>query len=297
VRKKVCRGDSTLFWEDQWVDNQPLRQKFPRLFGISNQKQEVIQNMGSVIEGRWHWDLSWRRNRFEWEEEQFRNLCDVISSFFPGTVDDSWTWLGDGVQGFTVKGAYLLLESSVVHSRQVTQVEEVVFKRLWKGLSPSKVRAFVWQLLLGRIPTKDNLFKRRMIPMEQVQCVFCNRCLETSLHLFLHCDVVHQIWCDITRWLGLVLIVPNSLTVSFAMWSFSSKNKKEKEGIVLIWNVYLWVLWKARNDFVFNNKNIVRDDIVEEIKIISWQWFIGRAAKNPCLLYEWKWGPRDCMRR
>jgi hypothetical protein len=81
------------------------------------------------------------------------------------------------------------------------------------------------------------------------------------------------------------------------MWSCCSKNKKEKEGISLIWNAYLWVLWKARNDFVFNSKVIVWDDIVEEIKIVSWQWFIGRAAKTPCLLYEWKGGPRECMRR
>jgi hypothetical protein len=33
------------------------------------------------------------------------------------------------------------------------------------------------------------------------------------------------------------------------------------------------------------------------IKLLSWQWFIGRLAKGPCILYEWQWSPVDCMRR
>jgi hypothetical protein len=130
VRKKVGRGNSTLFWDDQWIGDQPLRQKFPRLFGISNQKEEVLHNMGNLIEGRWHWNLLWHRARFQWEEEQFRELSEILLPFSPVDVDDSWLWCGDGIIGFTVKGAYLLLENMVTQRRQLEPVEEFVFKRL-----------------------------------------------------------------------------------------------------------------------------------------------------------------------
>jgi hypothetical protein len=80
--------------------------------------------------------------------------------------------------------------------------EEFVFKRLWNCAAPSKVRAFVWQVLLGRVPTKTNLLKRRMITTEQVMCVFCGRCPELEIHLFLSCDGAFKVWCDIMRWLG-----------------------------------------------------------------------------------------------
>jgi hypothetical protein len=60
VGRKVGCGDSTLFWEDQWTGTQTLRQRFPRLFGISSKKSEVIRNMGVLVDGRWRWNLEWR---------------------------------------------------------------------------------------------------------------------------------------------------------------------------------------------------------------------------------------------
>ncbi|GAU10885.1 hypothetical protein TSUD_425050, partial [Trifolium subterraneum] len=105
VGKKVGRGDSTSFWNEIWIGDQSLRQRFPRLFGISLQKQEVIQNLGSLTEGRWQWELLWRRDRFQWEEDQYREFVDVIAPFAPVDNHDRWLWLGDGIQGFTVKSA------------------------------------------------------------------------------------------------------------------------------------------------------------------------------------------------
>ncbi|CAJ2667120.1 unnamed protein product [Trifolium pratense] len=138
VGKKVGRGDSTSFWNEIWVGGQSLRQQFPRLFGISAQKQEVIQNLGGMIDGQWRWNLLWRRNRFQWEEDQFRELCDIIAQFTPMDYHDSWLWLGDGIQGFTVKSAYGLLEKMEPSTRILQPVENFVFKRLWKCAWPSK---------------------------------------------------------------------------------------------------------------------------------------------------------------
>ncbi|MCI29433.1 putative ribonuclease H protein, partial [Trifolium medium] len=97
----VGRGDSTSFWNEVWVGGQSLRQRFPRLFGISLQQQVVIQNAGRVIDGRWRWNLMWRRERFQWEEEQYREFVEIITPFFPSDICDKWLWLGDGIQGFT----------------------------------------------------------------------------------------------------------------------------------------------------------------------------------------------------
>lgn len=58
-----------LFWEEVWVGNVPLRVAFPRLFSISEQKGNIIADMGSFIDGRWEWAFTWRRVFFSWEEE------------------------------------------------------------------------------------------------------------------------------------------------------------------------------------------------------------------------------------
>ncbi|GAU50808.1 hypothetical protein TSUD_288340 [Trifolium subterraneum] len=78
VGKRVGRGDSTFFWNEVWVGGQSLRQGFPRLFGISLQQDVLIQDAGSLVEGRWQWNLLWRRERFQWEEDQYHDFVDVM---------------------------------------------------------------------------------------------------------------------------------------------------------------------------------------------------------------------------
>ncbi|MCH82386.1 LINE-1 reverse transcriptase like, partial [Trifolium medium] len=283
VGKKVGSGDSTTFWNEVWIGDQSLRHRFPRLFGISMQQQSMIQDVGRMSEGRWQWELLWRRARFQWEQDLYNEFVEIIAPFVPVDNLDRWLWLGDGTQGYTVKSAYLRLENMVTNRRTLEPVEEFVFKRLWKCAVPSKVRAFAWQLLLNRVQTKENLFKRKMLQMDQQLCVLCDRKRETATHLFLHCECVVKIWYEITGWLGFNLIIPPSLAISFAMWATCVTNKKEKAGMCLIWNAFMWTVWKRRNDYVFNNVAVIVEEVVEQIKVVSWQWFIGRMAKGPCM--------------
>jgi hypothetical protein len=72
---------------------------------------------------------------------------------------------------------------------------EWIFSLLWKSPAPSKVVAFLWYLLLDRIPTRANLDIRHILdPDSSLLCVLCGRYVETSTHLFLHCDVTSLIW-------------------------------------------------------------------------------------------------------
>jgi hypothetical protein len=230
--------------------------------------------MGRLIDGRWQWELLWRRNRFQWEEDQFREFSEIIAPFAPNDNTDRWLWLGDGILGFTVKSAYLLLESNAVNRRILIPDEVFVYKRLWKCAAPSKVRAFVWQLLQDRAQTKENLCKRRMLELDQQNCVLCNRHIESASHLFLHCDSVAKVWYALNKWLGTYLIVPPNISMSFAMLANCVTNKKQKAVMCLIWSACIWILWRVRNDFVFNNKVINFEEVVDRIKLVSWQWFI-----------------------
>jgi hypothetical protein len=56
---------------------------------------------------------------------------------------------------------------------------------------------------------------------------------------------------------------------------------------MLIWQVVLWSIWKAGNDSIFNNKAVTVLEAVDNTKVTSWRWYLGRLAKLPCLLYEW----------
>jgi len=70
--------------EDKWVDDQPLKDKFQRLFFLSLCKKAVVAEVGTWeyengLE-RVRWNLNWCRERFEWEKELEIQLINNISN-------------------------------------------------------------------------------------------------------------------------------------------------------------------------------------------------------------------------
>jgi len=133
-------------------------------------------------------------------------------------------------------------------------------------------------------------------PGEHSLCVLCNRMEESVLHLFLHCEV-GAIWLKIMWWLGRFFPLPHNLFVHWECWSEGERNKNVKKGMGIIWLATIWVIWKARNDKVFNDVNFEVDVIVEEVKVLAWKWVMYRMYILVCLFFEWCWNPQWCLRR
>lgn len=58
---RIGDGRNTKFWEDTWLGEYCLKDKFSRLFTFSLQHQDFIVNMGVWDGMKWQWDLNWRR--------------------------------------------------------------------------------------------------------------------------------------------------------------------------------------------------------------------------------------------
>jgi hypothetical protein len=157
---------------------------------------------------------------------------------------------------------------------------------------------FSWTMLLDRIPTKVNLAKRRLLAVEESKwCVFCGYEDEPAIHLFLHCNVISKVWSAVMNWLQFHLITPPSLFIHLFGWSTAMSTKKRKRGAWLIWHAVIWVIWKMQNNRIFNNIVKEVDEMVEQIKVVSWNWSINRLNIASCLFYEWCWNPHDCLVR
>ncbi|KAK2429515.1 hypothetical protein P8452_43119 [Trifolium repens] len=252
--------------------------------------------MGSWEGEVWRWNFSWRRDPFTWEIPIQDDFLVLIHQFVPSVYEDKWVWRMNVEGGFSVHDYYELLFRSFRETHVVDRCEEVAFERVWKCGAPSKVCAFTWQVLLGRIQTTENLWKRRVLQQHQTNCVFCGVSLETTIHLFLHCPFSSKVWYGLMRWLGFVIIPPPNWVSSFGSLVDHGRGKMGKKGLAIIWCSFLWSIWKIRNDCVFNN--IVADvvETLDHAKFQAWKWFMGRVAKSPYLLYEWNWSPLDCLR-
>ena len=134
-------------------------------------------------------------------------------------------------------------------------------------------------------------------PEENSLCPLCDREDESSLHLFLHCEVASSVWLRIMVWLDRVFLIPPNLFVHWECWSGGERKKEVKKGLWLIWHTIAWVMWKARNDKIFKGKSYMIEDLVEEIKVLFWRWFLDRMRVLVCLFYEWGWNPQACFER
>jgi hypothetical protein len=199
---------------------------------------------------------------------------------------------------FTVKSTYdKLLEVMLVEDRWHEE-ERKVFGSIWKSPAPLKVVVFSWKALQDRIPSKYNLGIRDVLPTEtSVLCDGCGNSVETTMHILLHCDLAKGVWLQVMRWWNISLLIPPNLFIHWACWSSVESRKRLKKGLGQVWHTSIWVLWKARNDRIFNEGVVSEDSLVEEIQVWSWRWAMYRLHMPPCMFFEWSWNPRDCILR
>ncbi|MCH80513.1 putative non-LTR retroelement reverse transcriptase, partial [Trifolium medium] len=161
---KVGNGSATTFWFDPWLGGMPLKDRYHRLFQVSEQGVELVEDMGSWVH--------------------------VVTQSPTLGVDDSWVWIHDPCGSYSLKSAYLAITGAVASLEAVS-----LLSRVWKSWAPSKVIVFSWQLLQDRVPTRQNLLKRRVI-MEATGsfCALCGDFVELVHHHFTTCDSISPFW-------------------------------------------------------------------------------------------------------
>lgn len=134
--------------------------------------------------------------------------------------EDRWRWklTEDGV--FSVKSTYEKLIDLMLAEEKWNDDEKIVFGGIWKSLAPLKVVVFSWKAFHNRIPTKDNLRIRNVLPGETTTFyVWCGGVEESMVHLFLHCDLAMEVWWKVMRWWNFSLVMPPNLFVHWAGWN------------------------------------------------------------------------------
>ena len=100
----------------------------------------------------------WKRRLLAWEEECVRECYVLLSNVvLQDHIQDSWRWLLDPIQGYSVRGTYLFLTSDDEPE------DRGVVHDVWHRQVPLKVSLFAWCLLRDRLPTKINLVRRRAL--------------------------------------------------------------------------------------------------------------------------------------
>ncbi|PNX70803.1 receptor-like kinase, partial [Trifolium pratense] len=110
VVRIVGDGSNTLFWTDPWVDENPLCERFGRLFALSETKSRTVAEMFSLGWGLDGAAWVWRRQLRAWEEDMLRECQFLLANIsLQAQYSDRWRWQPDPDTGYTVRGVYQLL--------------------------------------------------------------------------------------------------------------------------------------------------------------------------------------------
>jgi len=167
---------------------------------------------------------------------------------------------------------------------------------LWRREVPLKVSVFAWRLFRSRLPTKVNLFRRRIIPSDAQWCVTGCGIQESENHLFLNCGVFGQIWQLVCNWLGVCAADPSNVMDHFFQFSTSSGYATSRRPFMsVIWFASTWIVWKERNDRLFRGKENSPIQLLEKIKLLSFWWLKSNFKVFHYNFHFWCQNPFVCV--
>ncbi|KAL3719109.1 hypothetical protein ACJRO7_004112 [Eucalyptus globulus] len=115
----------------------------------------------------------------------------------------------------------------------------------------------MWNLCQNALPTKDNLFQRKIIP--NPICSLCNQGVETVEHLLLLCPWTKELWKHPKLQIH---ISPKNLTRIEIWFGDIRKNSNLLPDLEMV-AVILWHIWKSRNHAIFGSKQLDPSNLVD----------------------------------
>lgn len=175
-RKIVGNGERTCFWEEHWIGDMPLCNKFPRLYNLT---YKHFVSIAEVVHSDWGC-IRFRRALREETRMMWIELLQLCGDIELNNEQDRCFWKLTKSGVFSVGSLYKFIKD-----RQV----QIAYKDLWKLRIPLKIKVFSWLAVKNRILTRDNLTHRGW--SGSTGCEFCGS-METIDHLFFfQCPVAH----------------------------------------------------------------------------------------------------------
>ncbi|GKA74058.1 reverse transcriptase domain, reverse transcriptase zinc-binding domain protein [Tanacetum coccineum] len=284
----VGNGKEIGLWLDRWAYEGKLCNRFPRLYHLDSRKEREADK-GRYVDYEWRWEWEWVREIRGRGCKEFDDLMNLLQNVvIHNDCRDQWKWKlrEDGV--FTVKDLTKLVEERTL------RIENGGQETLWNKWVPKKVNIFVWRVLKGRIPVREELDKRG-IDLDTTLCPCCDSVVESCVHSLVFFSFAMSVWEKI-----------------FSLWKLGSVNAFSigeifaANGNVVIpnysshlWQAVIWTtgyfIWKMRNERVFKGKVSSVTKIVQDIQIKSFEW-INRRSRNSSVIdwQQWIREPSKC---
>lgn len=290
---KVGCGDKFKFWEDKWRGGESqLSVKYRRLYTISAQQHQLIQQVGTFKEEGWEWHFQWRRPLFDSEIEMAVAFIQEVEGItISSDSNDHWRWTAEPNGSYSARSAYRAIREGLLGEGQ-----DGGFKELWKLRVPSKVAMFAWRLIKDRLPTRDNLKKKR-VELQEYLCPFCRSAEESASHLFFHCNKIIPIWWQAGSWVNLVAVYPFHPRQHFLQHFYGVCDGMQAHRWQWWWLALTYTIWKHRNSIIFSNAVFNAHKVMDDAVFLLWTWLRNLEKNFTSHFNQWYSNIKDCFLR
>jgi len=151
-------------------------------------------------------------------------------------------------------------------------------------------------LLRNRLPTTNNLTKRRILHYNVQLCVGSCDIIEDIDRLFLSCDFFENFWIGISNWLGFTTVHQKHVADhSLQFENLGGFSKDIQITFQLIWLICVWMIWCERNAQFFHNQEESLRQLLHKIKLQSYWWLKTNRINIPFTYHLWWLNPLACL--
>eukprot|EP00256_Glycine_max_P067276 XP_025981871.1 uncharacterized protein LOC112999777 [Glycine max] len=288
---KVGGRDKIKFWEDLWTNTDlSLRDKFPRLYQISCHQQQTIQQLGTITNSGWEWQLNWRRPLFDSEIAMADSfLGEITQQQIHPQREDKWLWKPEPGGHYSTKSGYHVLWGELTE-----EIQDADFAEIWKLKIPTKTAVFTWRLVRDRLPTKSNL-RRRQVMVQDMFCPLCNNIEEGAAHLFFNCTKTLPLWWESMSWVNLKTAMPQTPRQHFLQYGTDIADGLKSKRWKCCWIALTWTIWQHRNKVAFQNATFHGNKVLEDALLLLWSWFKAMEKDFNLHFNQWSSGLRDAF--
>ncbi|GJR98227.1 RNA-directed DNA polymerase, eukaryota, reverse transcriptase zinc-binding domain protein [Tanacetum coccineum] len=222
-------GNSISYWGDKWCGTRPLKDSFPRVYALDDNKLCTVAQRINIED----WSFVLRRPpRGGAESYQLDELIQFTRDVVLSDSADAWTWELDK-SGYSVSSARIHIDEHTLNGTFTST--------RWLRCIPIKVNVFIWRLTLDKLSTLVNM-DRKGIDVDSLLCLICKAHVENVDHLFFSCEMAHDLWGLMARWCNLDIPEVSNITEWFSWLDDAHVSKSARVILEGIASTMLWFI-------------------------------------------------------
>nr|GEW23760.1 RNA-directed DNA polymerase, eukaryota, reverse transcriptase zinc-binding domain protein [Tanacetum cinerariifolium] len=149
MQLKLGNGNTTAFWEDNWIGGNVLKDLYPRIYALETCKWVTVSKKltDSSLDNSFR-----RKTRGGVEHVQYNALSDMVHAVTLVPLSDRWVWSLKSSGEFSMASV-----RKVIDEKRLSNVNTMT---RWIKCVPIKVNVLAWKIKIDALPTRLNSSRR-----------------------------------------------------------------------------------------------------------------------------------------